>query len=107
MIAIRQEALHKSRTILIADHIIILSGLFRTHLTQAHSGTQNFSLHCRGSSLSGFDGCSECKVGTLAIVIAGLLGTEVPAAHLGLFILLVGYSCRLVLLSRRCGHKVR
>ena len=33
-------------------------------------------------------------------------GTGVPAAHLGLFIPLVGYSCLLVLLGRRCGHKV-
>ena len=59
-----------------------------------------------GFSLSGVFGFSECKACSLATVIACLLGTEVPAAHLGLFIMLVGYSCLLVLLGRRCGRKV-
>ena len=59
-----------------------------------------------GFSLSGGFGFSEGKTCTLATVIAGLLGTGVPAAHLGLFILSVGYSCLLVLLGRRCGRKV-
>ena len=59
-----------------------------------------------GFSLSGVFGFAECKACTLATVLAGLLGTGVPAAHLGLFILWVGYSCLLVLLGRRCGRKV-
>ena len=59
-----------------------------------------------GFSLSGVFGFSECKPCSIVTVIAGVLGTEVPAAHLELFIILAGYSCLLVLLGRRCGRKV-